>query len=146
MKTTLIKIGRFHLWTSGSQIDPHAHLWVDCKPYSNGYSPIKLDYTGFYWDLKVWKNASGKWIWTPINRTPGFLKKILRLRQEYIWMDDRPRTLWNFVKMKVQEFVSSIYCRVYGHDVEDDSHGGPESGCMAGHCNRCGWSFHETLY
>lgn len=32
------------------------------------------------------------------------------------------------------------------HDWEDDSYGGPESGCMAAHCNRCGFSFHEQLY
>jgi hypothetical protein len=28
----------------------------------------------------------------------------------------------------------------------DDSYGTPESGCVAGHCLRCGWSFHHTLY
>lgn len=32
------------------------------------------------------------------------------------------------------------------HDWEDDSYGGPESGCMAAHCKRCGYSFHTTLY
>jgi hypothetical protein len=29
---------------------------------------------------------------------------------------------------------------------EDESYGGPESGCMAGHCPDCGWGYHETLY
>jgi hypothetical protein len=28
----------------------------------------------------------------------------------------------------------------------DDGYGGPDSGCMAGHCPRCGYSFHHTLY
>lgn len=29
---------------------------------------------------------------------------------------------------------------------EDTGYGGPESGCMAGHCKDCGYSFHHTLY
>lgn len=28
----------------------------------------------------------------------------------------------------------------------DEGYGGPETGCMAGHCEMCGWGFHETLY
>ena len=28
----------------------------------------------------------------------------------------------------------------------DESYGGPDSGCMAGHCDRCGFGFHTTLY
>jgi hypothetical protein len=28
----------------------------------------------------------------------------------------------------------------------DESFGGPDSGCMAGRCTRCGWSYHHTLY
>ena len=41
---------------------------------------------------------------------------------------------------------SVVVCAVRGHALIDDSYGGPESGCMAGHCSRCGWSFHHTLY
>lgn len=37
-------------------------------------------------------------------------------------------------------------CRIHGHEWVDDSYGGPETGCMAGHCSRCGHSFHTTLY
>lgn len=39
-----------------------------------------------------------------------------------------------------------ITCDVFGHQWVDDSHGGPDSGCMAAHCTRCGDSFHHTLY
>lgn len=31
-------------------------------------------------------------------------------------------------------------------NMEDDSYGGPESGCMAGTCPDCGYSFHHRLY
>lgn len=42
--------------------------------------------------------------------------------------------------------VLTLVCRWRGHAMEDDSYGGRESGAMAGHCTRCGWSFHHTLY
>lgn len=37
-------------------------------------------------------------------------------------------------------------CKRLGHDWIDDSYGGPDSGCMAGHCERCGHSFRHNLY
>jgi hypothetical protein len=37
-------------------------------------------------------------------------------------------------------------CCVVGHDWIDDSYGYPDTGCMAGHCQRCGYSYHHTLY
>jgi len=46
----------------------------------------------------------------------------------------------------VAGLLPTLVCAVRGHAIEDDSYGGPESGCMAGHCTRCGWSFHHTLY
>lgn len=37
-------------------------------------------------------------------------------------------------------------CQLMGHRWVDDSYGGPNGGCMAGHCRRCGDSFYTTLY
>jgi hypothetical protein len=42
--------------------------------------------------------------------------------------------------------LAAVRCALTDHDWVDDSYGGPESGCMAGHCRRCGWSFHTQLY
>lgn len=42
--------------------------------------------------------------------------------------------------------VINTFCRWKGHDIVDESYGGPDSGCMAGYCKRCGFSYHETLY
>ena len=42
--------------------------------------------------------------------------------------------------------LAAQVCRIRGHRIIDDSYGGPDSGCMAGHCERCGYSFHTTLY
>lgn len=42
--------------------------------------------------------------------------------------------------------IGAVYCEFMDHKMVDDSHAGPESGSMAGHCERCGWSFHTTLY
>lgn len=47
---------------------------------------------------------------------------------------------------RVTWMFSSIRCRISGHDWVDESYGGPDSGCMAGSCRRCGFSFHTTLY
>jgi len=37
-------------------------------------------------------------------------------------------------------------CNKFGHKWIDESYGGPDSGCMAGTCARCGKSFHKQLY
>lgn len=42
--------------------------------------------------------------------------------------------------------VQSHICNFTGHAWVDDSYGGSESGCMTGHCSRCGESFHTQLY
>lgn len=39
-----------------------------------------------------------------------------------------------------------VICRIKGHEWVDESYGGPESGAMAGRCERCGHSFHHQLY
>lgn len=41
---------------------------------------------------------------------------------------------------------AAAICYFRGHTMVDDSHAGPDSGSMAGHCERCGYSFHTTLY
>lgn len=46
-----------------------------------------------------------------------------------------------------QEFIRRMdWCEKKGHKWVDDSYGGPESGAMAAHCTRCGYSFHHQLY
>lgn len=38
------------------------------------------------------------------------------------------------------------WCDQFGHDWEDTSEAGPESGDMSGYCKRCGYSHHHQLY
>lgn len=42
--------------------------------------------------------------------------------------------------------IRTYVCNFSSHRWIDDSYGGPDSGCMAGHCERCGHSFHTQLY
>jgi len=42
--------------------------------------------------------------------------------------------------------LEAIVCQTKGHDWEDTSFGGPDRGWESGHCNRCGWGFHHTMY
>ena len=43
-------------------------------------------------------------------------------------------------------FIENHICSRFGHRWVDESYGGPDSGCMAGTCSRCGASFHTQLY
>ena len=42
--------------------------------------------------------------------------------------------------------ILGLICKRKGHKWVDESHGGPDHGCMAGTCKRCGYSFHTDLY
>jgi len=42
--------------------------------------------------------------------------------------------------------VGRMLCKKKGHDFVDESYGGPEGGCMAGYCKRCGYEFYTSLY
>lgn len=54
---------------------------------------------------------------------------------------------WYFLQVNCfTHWVLETYCDRFGHDWHDESHGGPDSGCMAGHCKRCGYSFYHQLY
>jgi hypothetical protein len=44
------------------------------------------------------------------------------------------------------EIILARICRWQGHDMECDDWAGPDSGGMAGHCKRCGFSFSHILY
>jgi hypothetical protein len=37
-------------------------------------------------------------------------------------------------------------CKALGHNIVDNSYGGPDSGCVDVYCTRCGFSHHVTLY
>lgn len=50
--------------------------------------------------------------------------------------------IWHWFK----HLCLSQICKVRDHDWVDESYGGPDSGCMAGTCRRCGYSFHHKLY
>jgi hypothetical protein len=59
-----------------------------------------------------------------------------------------PRWYWKVFHLtqRLKTAAVCFWCELVGHDWFDDSYGGPDSGCMAGHCVRCGYSFHHTLY
>lgn len=67
-------------------------------------------------------------------------------QQEYAEVLHRSR-LWIAIFLDFPLFLyRGLLCHFKGHDWEDDSYGDAEGGCMAGHCTRCGYSFHHTLY
>lgn len=40
----------------------------------------------------------------------------------------------------------SLDCRFLGHTIEDESYGGPESGCIDLHCTHCHEEWYTRLY
>jgi len=47
---------------------------------------------------------------------------------------------------ELMQAIGKRKCAKVGHKLEDNSYGGPETGCVSLHCNRCGYSYHVTLY
>jgi len=75
---------------------------------------------------------------TWMDLTWPFFSRHKRTATVYFWIAG---TLHHF-----KWWLLSLLCKWRGHDWVDESYGGPDSGCMAGTCNRCGYSFHTTLY
>ncbi len=42
--------------------------------------------------------------------------------------------------------IAPLICKYRGHDIVDQGHGGPESGCMDHECLRCGEYWSVPLY
>lgn len=49
------------------------------------------------------------------------------------------RDAWHYAR-------AERYCAEHGHQIVDDSYGGPDSGCVDLHCTRCGFSHYVQLY
>lgn len=85
-------------------------------------------------------------------------KRLLADYREFCYFDNyenygRRKRMFQFIRFVYccvrcffHEHVTQFVCHRYGHDWIDESYGGPDSGCMAGECKRCGESFHTTLY
>lgn len=50
--------------------------------------------------------------------------------------------LWRLPVLQVKRTI----CLFFDHKLIDTSSGGPESGQISGHCERCNYSYHQTLY
>jgi hypothetical protein len=59
---------------------------------------------------------------------------------------------WNYAGRRpsvlafARDVLRSAACIVRGHDLEDTSTAGPDSGDMSMVCRRCGYSWHHQLY
>ena len=51
-----------------------------------------------------------------------------------------------YIGWPIRDLIAQLVCRVKGHDWQDNSYGGPETGCIDMDCRRCGYGFHHTLY
>ena len=54
-----------------------------------------------------------------------------------------------YLSQIIRHLLGQILCHFFGHPAtawEQDDWGGPEGGGMAGGCNKCGFSYHHTLY
>ena len=51
-----------------------------------------------------------------------------------------------FIGHAIKQKTLETVCEIKGHNWEDHSHAGPESGSMDMYCERCGLDFHQILY
>lgn len=55
--------------------------------------------------------------------------------------------IWSFFRYEISGYVSSLYCKYAGHDIEDaGSYATPESGADHLRCKRCGESWYHQYY
>lgn len=59
---------------------------------------------------------------------------------------NRVRFCYECAPNELRGWTNRQLCKYLGHRMVGTSYGGRESGAMAGHCERCGFSFHHTLY
>ncbi len=46
----------------------------------------------------------------------------------------------------IHHHIKGLYCKRYGHDLEDNGYANPDSGAMIMDCKRCGQHWHHQLY
>ncbi len=59
--------------------------------------------------------------------------------------EEKPRIII-FLIVNAKQVINHLTCCIKGHDLISDDWGGPESGGMGAHCERCGWSWSHVLY
>ena len=61
-------------------------------------------------------------------------------------MDQENAHVFGFAHLWLVETIKIMICKYKGHDWEDNSWGGPESGGIDISCKRCGENYHEIFY
>lgn len=47
---------------------------------------------------------------------------------------------------EARHYTMRAVCRLFGHEMVDESCIGPDSGTESHYCSRCGWSWEHTYY
>jgi len=98
MKTTILKIGKFHVWVSGSREKPYTHIYYDTKKTKHGYKSI---------DWYPIKCVDGKYrMW---NQTPKWLQWFLKERNDY-----RHRDFMNVDEETNEQLHTTFWQYVWG--------------------------------
>lgn len=63
-----------------------------------------------------------------------------------ILVEHRQPTIACYIAGRLREIYTGLICKIRGHDLVDESSAGPDSGCVAYHCKRCGWGWCKVLY
>jgi len=58
-------------------------------------------------------------------------RKVTRLRFTWFWLKELKRL---------------SHCWLFGHNIIEKGHAGPDSGCITWECKRCGWCAAHTFY
>lgn len=104
------------------------------------------DYAWVEWDWSV--SIAFFYLEDVIEAASGVPEAIWLQEQWGEQLDDYDRHILGYDSWLRGCLVSSelAICREQGHDIEDCSSGGPESGNMDHECKRCGEYWHVPLY
>ena len=58
----------------------------------------------------------------------------------------RKATRLQFARFRLCDVMLLSRCWLFGHDIKEGGHAGPDSGCITWECKKCGWSGEHTLY
>jgi hypothetical protein len=158
MRTTLIKTKHFHLWVSGSMVEPYSNIWFNSKRSENGYKGLNI--FPYLWISKAYTvesgytRARGYLRYGMSNSTPKLLQWWLKMKSGYRsfcyfnWDHDNqikyqdPTFIGWIIKTLKIEYLQK-HCN---HDYQFESHITPDHGSEDVYCPKCGLSHHVTYY
>jgi len=159
MKHTVLKFRKLHVWTSGSIIEPNAHLWMDCKPRKNRvgtYKSVNI-FPSLYRKKLLITNKVPNWLQTLLEDYDNWKNWVQQFYGDDLIFDDFGNMYadpnWEMPKRPLlivylyQQWKRREKIRKCTHpNLQEETNISPESGSADYYCPDCGLSEHVCYY